>query len=183
VINRLEFGGVTEFSLLRGRHAAFYVELPAFLILGLVSGVDRGGVHARDLLGGGHGQQGAAADSVCRAGCARHGGALLGCSRSGFPHIIGVGYETTSAALTGQLLLHEAIIFTISRRRGGDHHRRAHGGRGVFALADAGGAVGAAFGIIATAILPDVSGTRRSMRWRAWGRWRRPCWGRRSRPR
>jgi CIC family chloride channel protein len=40
-------------------------------------------------------------------------GLLLGAIAIWFPHIIGVGYETTSAALTGQLLLHEAIIFTL----------------------------------------------------------------------
>ena len=56
VINRLEFGDVTEFSLIEGGALQFYVELPAFLILGLVSGLISGGLHARDLLGGGHGQ-------------------------------------------------------------------------------------------------------------------------------
>ena len=39
VINRLEFGDVTEFSLIEGGALQFYVELPAFLILGLVSGL------------------------------------------------------------------------------------------------------------------------------------------------
>jgi len=39
VTNRLEFGNVTEFSLGRAGALQFYVELPAFLILGLVCGV------------------------------------------------------------------------------------------------------------------------------------------------
>ena len=39
VINRLEFGGVTEFMLPAEGGLAFYVELPAFLLLGLVSGL------------------------------------------------------------------------------------------------------------------------------------------------
>src|SRR6056297_1336448 len=38
VINRLEFGDVTEFHLGTDSALAFYVELPAFLILGLVAG-------------------------------------------------------------------------------------------------------------------------------------------------
>jgi len=77
-----------------------------------------------------------------------------------FPHIIGVGYETTSAALTGQLLLHEAIVYavikvvavaiTIGGRMGG----------GVFSPSLMLGALtGLAFGLIATGLFPDVSGS------------------------
>ena len=40
-------------------------------------------------------------------------GAMLGGLAIFWPHIIGVGYETTSAALTGQLVLHEAIVFAM----------------------------------------------------------------------
>ena len=40
-------------------------------------------------------------------------GVLLGCLAIWFPHIVGVGYETISEALTGQILLREAIIFDI----------------------------------------------------------------------
>src|SRR6056297_758963 len=39
VINRLEFGDVTEFALPQASALEFYAELPAFLILGLVCGV------------------------------------------------------------------------------------------------------------------------------------------------
>ena len=39
VINRLEFGDVTEFVLTTPGALQFYVELPAFLILGLICGV------------------------------------------------------------------------------------------------------------------------------------------------
>jgi CIC family chloride channel protein len=113
VINRLEFGDVTEFSLGSNTSLAFYVELPAFLILGLVSGLVavifmRATFWADDL--------GSLVQHLARiprwlrpaiAGCALGGLAIF------FPHIIGVGYETTSVALTGQLLLHEAMIFAI----------------------------------------------------------------------
>ncbi len=40
-------------------------------------------------------------------------GALLGAMAIFFPHIIGVGYETTSLALTGELALHNAVIFAV----------------------------------------------------------------------
>ncbi len=39
VINRLEFGGVTEFKLPTAGDMQFYVELPAFLLLGLTCGL------------------------------------------------------------------------------------------------------------------------------------------------
>lgn len=39
VINRLEFGGVTEFMLPDANELAFYQELPAFLLLGLTCGL------------------------------------------------------------------------------------------------------------------------------------------------
>ena len=39
VINRLEFGGMTEFTLPRYGDLQFYAELPAFLLLGLTCGL------------------------------------------------------------------------------------------------------------------------------------------------
>ena len=86
-------------------------------------------------------------------------GAMLGGLAIWFPHIIGVGYETTTAALTGSLLLHEAIVFvalkvlavaiTIGGRMGG----------GVFSPSLMIGALtGLAFGLIATSVFPNVSG-------------------------
>ena len=39
VINRLEYGDVTEFTLNTPGALQFYVELPAFLILGLICGL------------------------------------------------------------------------------------------------------------------------------------------------
>jgi CIC family chloride channel protein len=151
VINRLEFGG----------GVAFYVELPAFLILGLVSGLVAGALmrgifFAEDLAN--ELQSQTRLPRVLRPALA---GLLLGVLAIFFPHIIGVGYETTSAALTGELLLHEAIVFaalkvvavsiTIGGRMGG----------GVFSPSLMIGALtGLAFGIVATAILPDVSGSQ-----------------------
>ncbi len=113
VINRLAFGDVTEFTLTDSSALEFYVELPAFLILGLVCGLVavvlmRAIFWADDL--GSHLQARTGLPRVLRPAVA---GALLGGMAICFPHIIGVGYETTSAALTGQLLLHEAIVFAV----------------------------------------------------------------------
>lgn len=159
VINRLAFGDVTEFVLPVQNALAFYVELPAFLILGLVCGLVavvlmRAIFWAEDMATGLQ-----AATGLPRYLRPAVAGAMLGGLAVFWPHIIGVGYETTSAALTGQLVLHEVIVFavlkvvavaiTIGGRMGG----------GVFSPSLMVGALtGLAFGMIATSILPQVSG-------------------------
>ncbi|WP_296431201.1 chloride channel protein [Yoonia sp.] len=188
VINRLVFGDVTEFTLPVQNALGFYVELPAFLILGLVCGLVavafmKAIFWADDL--GSYLQEQSRLPRYLRPAVA---GAMLGGLAIWWPHIIGVGYETTSAALTGELLLHEAIVFVILKviavaiTMGGPltgelllHEAIVFvvlkviavaitmGGRmggGVFSPSLMVGALtGLAFGIIATAIFPTVSGS------------------------
>ncbi len=160
VINRLEFGDVTEFSLGTDSALAFYVELPAFLILGLLSGLVavafmRATFWAEDV-----GNLLQRLSNIPRWLRPAIAGALLGGLAIYFPHIIGVGYETTSAALTGQLLLHEAIVFAILKAAAAAITIAGRMGGGVFSPSLMIGAlVGLAFGLIATAIFPDVSGS------------------------
>nr|WP_245759533.1 chloride channel protein [Poseidonocella sedimentorum] len=160
VINRLAYGDVTEFVLPGTSALEFYVELPAFLLLGLVCGIVATLMMRSVLL----------AERVETRLQARWGtapwmrpalaGVLLGLIAIAFPHIIGVGYETTSDALTGKLLLHEAVVFagikvvavaiTIGGRMGG----------GIFSPSLMVGALtGLAFGLIATGLFPEVSGS------------------------
>ncbi|MGR3504049.1 chloride channel protein [Pseudaestuariivita sp.] len=159
VINRMVFGDVTQFMLTKPPALEFYQELPAFLILGLVSGLIAVAMMKAIFW----------ADDTGSALQARVGlprwlrpviaGALLGAIAVPFPHIIGVGYETTTAALTGSLLAHEAIVFcalkvvavavTMAGRMGG----------GVFSPSLMVGALaGLAFGLVATSLFPDSSG-------------------------
>ncbi len=159
VINRLEFGDVTEFMLPTASALEFYVELPAFLLLGLLCGlVATALMHAIFF-----------ADDWASAVQVRTrlprwirpavAGLLLGAIAIWFPHIIGVGYETTSAALTGQLLLHEVVVFTIVKVAAVAITIGGRMGGGVFSPSLMVGAMtGLAFGLVATAILPDVSG-------------------------
>ncbi|WP_425459529.1 chloride channel protein [Histidinibacterium lentulum] len=159
VINRLAYGGVTEFSLPAQNILEFYVELPAFLMLGLVSGVVaavlmRAIFWTEDL-----------GDAVqARAGLPRWvrpaaAGLLLGALAIPFPHVIGVGYETTSLALTGGLLLHEAVVFTVVKVAAVAITMGGRMGGGVFSPSLMVGALtGLAFGLMATAVFPDVSG-------------------------
>ena len=160
VINRLAFGDVTEFSLPGTTTVEFYLELPAFLILGLVCGLVavvmiRSVFWADDL--GSAWQSKLGLPNWLRPAAA---GVLLGAMAIWFPHIIGVGYETTSRALTGSLLLHEVVVFamlkvvavavTVGGRMGG----------GVFSPSLMIGALtGLAFGMIATGFFPNQSGS------------------------
>ena len=160
VIGRLAFGDVTNFILPGGSALEFYIEMPAFLLLGLVCGfvgvaTMRAIFLAEDV--GNILQRRTGMPVWLRPACA---GLLLGAIAIVFPHIIGVGYETTTAALTGQLLLHEAIAFTIVKVIAVAITMGGRMGGGVFSPSLMLGALtGLAFGIVATGIFPDVSGS------------------------
>ena len=159
VINRLVFGDVAEFVLPVQNALGFYVELPAFLLLGLVCGIVavilmRAIFWADDL--GTAVQDSLKLPRFLRPAVA---GALLGALAIWYPQIIGVGYETTTAALTGDLLLHEAMVFVFVKVIAVAITMGGRMGGGVFSPSLMVGALtGLAFGIIATSIFPNVSG-------------------------
>lgn len=160
VINRLEFGGVTEFSLATVNEVQFYQELPAYLLLGLVSGLvavvlmraifwadDIGTVIQEKLY-------------IPRWLRPAFAGAMLGGIAIFYPHIIGVGYETTFLALSGQLVLWDAIVFCMLKTVAVAITMAGRMGGGVFSPSLMIGALtGLSFGLIATGIFPDVSGS------------------------
>ncbi|MDE4060262.1 MAG: chloride channel protein [Pseudophaeobacter sp. bin_em_oilr2.035] len=160
VINRLEYGDVTEFTLTTPGALQFYVELPAFLMLGLICGLvavvlmrsifwaDRVGTDIQTAL------------SIPRWLRPAVSGFLLGAIAIWFPHIIGVGYETTVLALTGGLVLSQAILFTVVKTAAVAITMGGRMGGGVFSPSLMIGAMtGLSFGLIATSVLPEVSGT------------------------
>ncbi len=160
VVSRLTLGDVTEFSLPTMRALEFYVELPAFLILGLLSGLlavvmmvsifwaDSTGTHLSGRFG------------IPRWLRPAFAGALLGGIAIFYPHIIGVGYETISDALSGQLLFHEAVVFVIVKCAAVAITMGGRMGGGVFSPSLMVGALfGLAFGMVATSIFPNFSGT------------------------
>ncbi|MFV1440463.1 chloride channel protein [Phaeobacter sp. JH60H1] len=160
VINRLEYGDVTEFDLITPGALQFYVELPAFLMLGLICGIVAV-VLMRSIF---------FAEEIGNAVQTKLGlprwlrpaasGLLLGGLAVWFPHIIGVGYETTVLALTGALVLHQTILFAMVKTAAVAITMGGRMGGGVFSPSLMVGALtGLAFGLIATAVLPDVSGT------------------------
>ena len=160
VINRLTFGDVTEFTLAHEGILAFYVELPAFLILGLLSGLVAVAMMGTIFLADDLGEHFSRRFGIPRYLRPALAGLLLGILALGFPHIIGVGYETTSAALTGKLLWHEAVVFCIVKVVAVAITMGGRMGGGIFSPSLMVGALlGLAFGLIATAIFPDVSGS------------------------
>lgn len=87
-------------------------------------------------------------------------GVMLGGLAVWYPHIIGVGYETTSAALTGELVLREAVVFAVLKVVAVCITMAGRMGGGMFSPSLMVGALtGLAFGLIATGIFPDVSGS------------------------
>lgn len=158
VINRLVYGDVTEFVLPGTTTVEFYLELPAFFLLGLVCGLvavvmmhsvffaDDVETRLQRRLGLPHWLRPAIA------------GLLLGGIAIFYPHIIGVGYETTSRALTGGLLMHEALVFAMIKVAAVSITMAGRMGGGIFSPSLMVGALtGLTFGHIATGLVPEMS--------------------------
>lgn len=159
IINRLAFGDVTEFVLPAQNALNFYVELPAFLLLGLLCGcvavvLMKSIFWAEDF--GNFVQSRFGLPGILRPALA---GLLLGMMAVFFPQIIGVGYETTVRALSGDMTIGFAILIAVVKVAAVSITMGGRMGGGVFSPALMVGALtGLAFGIIATSIFPTVSG-------------------------
>ncbi|MEO0989585.1 MAG: chloride channel protein [Pseudomonadota bacterium] len=160
VISRLTFGDEIQFDVSVMNALEFYQELPAFLLLGLVSGI-AAAILMRSVF---------VADSFAtriqrRTGMPRWlrpaiAGTLLGILATKYPHIIGVGYETTRDALTGGFGFSEVIVLVTVKTIAVAITMGGRMGGGIFSPSLVVGALtGLAFGIVATSIFPDVSGS------------------------
>ena len=160
IVGRLFYGNVTEFSLQNEANLEFYLELPAFILLGIFCGL-MAVILVKTIFGVDELfskiQQKTNSPIWLRTTFA---GLILGLLALQFPHIIGVGYETTSNALIGSFDFNTiiilvvikmiAVIITIAGRMGG----------GIFSPSLMIGALaGLAFGLVATSIFPTVSGS------------------------
>lgn len=158
VVSRLKAGDITEFEL-HISTVQFYSELPAFLILGAVSGLVAYLLIKSIFIAenwGDYLQKRLRIHIVFRPAIA---GALLGGIALYYPHIIGVGYETTSAALSGNLLLNEAVVFAVIKVIAVTITFAGRMGGGIFSPSLMLGALtGLAFGFIATALFPTILG-------------------------
>ncbi|MGR3491652.1 MAG: chloride channel protein, partial [Shimia sp.] len=159
VVSRLRFGDIQEFTLPVAAELAFYVELPAFLLLGLICGVVSVVLMRTIFWTEGVGNRVQAWTRMPRWLRPAVSGALLGIIAIGFPHIIGVGYETTLRALSGTMLWHEAVVFCVVKVIAVAITMAGRMGGGVFSPSLMVGALtGLAFGVVATSLFPDVSG-------------------------
>ncbi|HBQ36342.1 MAG TPA: voltage-gated chloride channel [Rhodobacteraceae bacterium] len=160
VISRIYLGDVTEFHLPVDGSLAFYAELPAFLLLGIICGLvavimmksvfwaEEAGTTLQNKLG------------IPRWLRPAIAGAMLGVLAIWFPHIIGVGYETTSRALTGDLVLYSAVLFAIIKVVAVSITIAGRMGGGIFSPSLMLGALtGLTFGLLATSVFPEVSGS------------------------
>lgn len=159
VVSRWYSGDVTEF-ILPVEMVEFYIELPAFMILGLVCGLVAYALIKAVFIADDLGdiiQKALHMPLFLRPAVA---GGILGCIALMFPHIIGVGYETTSSALSGDLLLREAFVFAIIKVIAVAITFAGRMGGGIFSPSLMLGALtGLTFGLIATALFPAISGT------------------------
>lgn len=158
VVSRLYFGNITEFEL--PLHSTeFYIELPAFILLGVVCAIAsviliKSVFWAEDM--GDKVQSRFGISGWMRPAIA---GGMLGMIALLFPHIIGVGYETTSNALSGSIPFWAAITFAIVKGVAVVITLAGRMGGGIFSPALMLGALtGLAFGWVAVAIFPAVSG-------------------------
>jgi len=160
VVGHVHFGDVTEY-LLPENTLAFYWEIPAFMLLGLLSGavavaMIRGVFFAETV--GDRVQRALRMPNWLRPGVA---GLLLGLIAIEFPHIIGVGYETTAYALTARFAFATAVIFAVVKVVAVAITLAGRMGGGVFSPALMVGALtGSAFGEVAIQIFPHVSGSQ-----------------------
>lgn len=156
LVSRLHMGNVTEFTLPEPA-LSFYAEIPAFMLLGVVCGVVAVVMIRTILLAErvvDHVQQAVRLHPVLRPGLA---GAGLGAMAIEFPHIIGVGYETTSLALTLSLGFWTCVTFAAVKVAAVALTFAGRMGGGVFSPSLMMGALtGAAFGQLVSGLIPGV---------------------------
>jgi CIC family chloride channel protein len=156
VVSRLMFGDLTEF-VLPEVSLQFYGELPAFILLGLLCGLVAVAFMktvfiAEDI--GDKVQNRFRIPPWLRPAIA---GAGLGLIAIGFPHIIGVGYETTWNALNGNITFWAAVAFVVTKIIAVAVTFAGRMGGGIFSPSLMIGALtGIAFGWVANGIFPSV---------------------------
>lgn len=159
VISRVHLGEFAQF-MLPPSSLGFYEEIPAFMLLGLVAGfaaviLMRALFLAEDLADGW--ERRLRAHPMVRPAVA---GALLGALAIPFPHVIGVGYETTTRALTGGLDFGAAVLFALVKGAALAITYAGRMGGGVFSPSLMIGALtGLAFGAVASGLFAQLPGS------------------------
>lgn len=153
ILSRLWFGDVAAF-VIPGHQITSYWEFPAFALLGLTCAAVA--IFFQFSLIG--------TDWI-----ARHiplpvwlrpaaGGVLVGAIALAYPEVLGVGYETTDAALRNQLSLQLMLFLLVAKSAATAITLASRFGGGIFSPALYLGAMtGGAYGLIAAAVFPDLA--------------------------
>ncbi len=161
VISRIVFGDIAEFDVTGVESFAFYVELPAFLLLGLICGLVATAMMRAIFWTEDFGNAVQARTGMPRWLRPAISGALLGLLAIWFPHIIGVGYETTIMALMGGLDFFAAVLFVVIKVAAVAITMGGRMGGGVFSPSLMVGALtGLAFGVVAVGLFPEFSSSQ-----------------------
>ena len=156
IVSRLIFGDLIEFSLPQ-MSLQFYSELPAFLLLGLVCGLVAVTMMKSIFLAEDIGDKIQAALKIPAWLRPAIAGAGLGMIALSFPHIIGVGYETTWNALNGNITFWVAVSFVAAKVLAVAVTFAGRMGGGIFSPSLMVGALtGIAFGGVALGLFPSL---------------------------
>lgn len=152
IISQAWFGDVAAFVVPSYRIVS-YLEVPAFVLLGIVAAavavIFQLTILSVDWL--------ARQVKMPLVSRPMAGGLLIGIMAIWFPEVLGVGYDTTDAALKGQLAIHVMIILIAVKTIATAIALSSRFGGGVFSPALYLGAMtGGAFGLIAGGIFPEV---------------------------
>lgn len=160
VVSRIHLGDVTEYTL-PAHTIGFYWEIPAFMLLGILSGVVGAAVIRGIFLAETVADRAQATLRIPDWLRPAVAGGLLGLIAIRYPHIIGVGYETTSLALTTQFVFFTAVVFAVVKAVAVAITIAGRMGGGVFSPSLMLGALtGSAFGELAIQIFPTVAGSQ-----------------------
>lgn len=153
IVARLWFGDVAAF-VIPAHQVTSYWEFPAFALLGLTCAAVAI-LFQYSLIG---------TDWLARHATLRIwlrpalGGLLIGAIALVFPEILGVGYETTDAALRNQLGLDLMLMLLVAKTAATSITLASRFGGGIFSPALYLGAMaGGAFGLIAARVFPELA--------------------------
>ena len=154
IVSRLYYGDFPAFVLPQSYEIVSFLEFPAFALLGLVSAVVAL-IFMRSVDMSGTLVQRLKLPLVVRPAI---GGLMVGAIAIAFPEVLGVGYETTDAALRATIPLWLLLALIVVKTAATSISLAFGFGGGVFSPSLFLGAMsGGAFGVIATHVFPELS--------------------------
>lgn len=153
IVSRFWFGDIAAFTV-PTYHITSYLEVPAFILLGIVAAIVAI-IFQTVLIGTDWVARNVPMPLFLRPVV---GGLMVGGIAIWFPHVLGVGYDTTDAALKDALPLTLMLALIVAKTAATAITLASRFGGGVFSPALCLGALtGAAYGAIASGVFPHLS--------------------------